>query len=87
MEELLNLGADLSYHDPHIPVLPRMRKHDIKLLNQALTPQYLAAQDCVLIVTDHTAVDWNLVLTNSRMVLDPRNALGKLPGKHDHVIC
>ena len=86
MEELLNLGADLSYHDPHIPVLPRMRKHDIKLLSQPLTPQYLAAQDCVLIVTDHTAVDWNAVFTHGRLIVDPRNALGKFPGNHEHVI-
>lgn len=86
MEELLLLGAELTYHDPHIPHMPRMRKHDIKLASQPLTPQYLAAQDCVLIVTDHSAVDWNTVLTHSRLVIDPRNALGKIPGNHEHVI-
>jgi len=86
MEELLLLGADLTYHDPHIQMIPRMRKYDIKMTSQPLTPQYLAAQDCVLIVTDHTAVDWNLVLKQSRLVIDPRNALGKIPGNHEHVI-
>lgn len=86
MEELSHLDAELTYHDPHIPVMPRMRKHDIKLTSQALTPHYLEAQDCVLILTDHTAVDWNTVLWHSRLVIDPRNALGKIPGSHDHVI-
>jgi UDP-N-acetyl-D-glucosamine dehydrogenase len=86
IEELLHLGADLSYHDPHIAAMPRMRKHDIRLVSQALTPQYLAAQDCVLIVTDHTAVDWNAVFQHSRLIVDPRNALGKIPGNHEHVI-
>jgi UDP-N-acetyl-D-glucosamine dehydrogenase len=86
IEELLHLGAVLSYHDPHIPVLPRTRRHDIKLTSQPLTPPYLAAQDCVLIVTDHTAVDWNMVCKQSRLVVDPRNALGKIPGNHAHVI-
>jgi UDP-N-acetyl-D-glucosamine dehydrogenase len=86
MEELLQLGADLTYHDPHIPILPKTRKHDIKMTSQPLTPQYLAAQDCVLIVTDHTAVDWNMVLKHSRLIIDPRNALGKIPGNHEHVI-
>jgi len=87
IEELLHLGAELSYHDPHIPVMPRMRKHDIKLLSQPLTPQYLAAQDCVLIVTDHTAVDWNAIFKHARLIVDPRNALGPIPGNHEHVIC
>jgi UDP-N-acetyl-D-glucosamine dehydrogenase len=86
MEELLHLGADLSYHDPHIPNMPRMRKHEIKLSSQPLAPQYLAAQDCVLIVTDHTGVDWGLVHKHARLIVDPRNALGKIPGNREHVI-
>lgn len=86
IEELKHLGADLSYHDPHIPVMPRMRKHDIKLSSQTLTPQYLEAQDCVLILTDHTAIDWSSVLTHSRLVVDPRNALKDISGNRAHVI-
>ncbi|HEY3963084.1 MAG TPA: UDP binding domain-containing protein, partial [Planctomycetaceae bacterium] len=86
IEELLHLGADLSYHDPHIPQLPKMRKHDLRLTSQILTEEYLAGQDCVLIVTDHSAVDWNLVLKASRLIIDPRNALGKTAGSHEHVI-
>jgi UDP-N-acetyl-D-glucosamine dehydrogenase len=86
MEELLHLGAQLTYHDPHISQMPRMRKHDIRLSSQILTPQYLAAQDCVLIVTDHSAVDWNLVHKHARLIVDPRNALGKVSGSREHVI-
>lgn len=86
MEELLHLGADLTYHDPHIPQMPRMRKHEIRLSSQPLSPQYLAAQDCVLIITDHSAVDWNLVHKHSRLIVDPRNALGKVRGSREHVI-
>jgi UDP-N-acetyl-D-glucosamine dehydrogenase len=86
LEELLQLGADLSYHDPHVPAVPRMRKHEIRLTSQPLTAAYLAAQDCVLIVTDHSAVDWDLVVRHARLVVDPRNALGRLAGNHEHVI-
>jgi UDP-N-acetyl-D-glucosamine dehydrogenase len=86
IEELLQLGADLSYHDPHVPLLPKMRRHDLRLTSQTLTEEYLAHQDCVLIVTDHTAVDWKLVLKASRLIVDPRNALGQTPGSHEHVI-
>ncbi|MGQ0633928.1 MAG: nucleotide sugar dehydrogenase [Planctomycetaceae bacterium] len=86
IEELLHLGAVLSYHDPHVPQLSRTRKHDLRMASQALTAEYLAAQDCVLIVTDHSAVDWGLVLAHGRLIVDPRNATGKLPGSREHVI-
>ena len=71
IELLLRLGARVSYHDPHIPQLPKMRKHDLRLSSQPLTEEFLASQDCVLIVTDHTAGDWNLVLIASRLVVAP----------------
>jgi UDP-N-acetyl-D-glucosamine dehydrogenase len=86
IEELLKLGAHITYHDPHIPQMPRMRKHQISMESQPLTADYLAAQDCVVIVTDHSAVDWNLVLEHARLVIDPRNATAKGTGSHAHVI-
>jgi len=86
IEELLSLGAELSYHDPHIPQLPRMRKYALSMDSQALTPEYLAAQDCVVIVTDHSAVDWTLVLEHSRLIIDPRNATAKADGNRTHVV-
>ena len=51
-------------HDPDLP----------ELKSQALTPEYLAAQDCVLISTDHTAYDHDFIVQHSQMVLDTRNA-------------
>jgi UDP-N-acetyl-D-glucosamine dehydrogenase len=76
--ELLDqAGAQLSYHDPHVPVFT-VGGHT--LASQPLTGDYLAAQDGVLIVTDHHAVDWELVRRCARLVLDTRNALGRLEG-------
>jgi UDP-N-acetyl-D-glucosamine dehydrogenase len=75
MELLLKGGADVSYNDPHIPQLPPTRKHpQLRLTSQPLTPEYLQAQDCVLIVTDHSAYNWAWVLEHSRLVVDTRNA-------------
>ena len=52
MERLHQLGADLSYNDPHIPRLPKMRHYNtLDLDSQPLTPAYLCTRDCVLIVT------------------------------------
>ena len=78
--ELLKLlrarGAVLSYNDPHVPTLPKMRHYpDLPpLRSEELTPGYLAAQDCVLIATDHSAYDYDAIVEHSRFVLDTRNA-------------
>jgi UDP-N-acetyl-D-glucosamine dehydrogenase len=69
-------GAVLSYNDPHVPVLPKMRHYpDLPVMeSQDLTPAYLGAQDCVLIATDHSAYDYDFVVQHSKLVLDTRNA-------------
>jgi UDP-N-acetyl-D-glucosamine dehydrogenase len=77
--ELMNLlragGAELTYNDPHIPSLPRMRHHDVPdLASQPLTESYLAGQDCVLIATDHSAYDYDFIVRHSPLVVDTRNA-------------
>ncbi len=75
LELLMKLGAQVTYSDPHIPVLPKMRHWDVPLMSsQELTPQYLAAQDCVLIATDHTAFDYEFIVKHGRLVIDTRNA-------------
>ena len=77
VELLDQAGAEVSYHDPHVPVFAVGER---RLQSQPLTADYLAAQDCVLIVTDHDAVDWELVRRCAARVLDTRNALGRLDG-------
>ena len=78
--ELLKLlgerGAILSYNDPHVPTLPRMRHYPNMpaMSSQELTPEFLASQDCVLISTDHSAYDFDFIVQHSRLVLDTRNA-------------
>lgn len=68
-------GADVSYHDPHVPLFPRMRRHDIKLESIPLDQDRLAASDVVLIVTDHRAVDYAFVGQHARLIVDSRNAM------------
>jgi UDP-N-acetyl-D-glucosamine dehydrogenase len=75
MEQLLRKGAVVNYNDPHIPVLPAMRRYPhLDMKSQPLTPAYLQAQDCVLIVTDHSAYDWPWIVEHSPLVVDTRNA-------------
>ena len=75
MELLLAGRAKVTYNDPHVPRLPRMRHHEVPPMDsQALTAEYLAAQDCVLIATDHSAYDYDFIVRSSRLVVDTRNA-------------
>ena len=67
-------GAAVSYHDPHIPRFPRMRKHSITLSSQPLTRATPAAADCVLIITNHSTYDYDFIVRHSQCVLDTRNA-------------
>jgi len=71
---LQGLGAEISYHDPHIPIAPRMRTwKDLEPLRSVdLTPEVLAAQDAIVIVTDHSDVDYSLILEHAQLVIDTR---------------
>jgi UDP-N-acetyl-D-glucosamine dehydrogenase len=65
-------GARICYHDPHIP---HLHEDGLDLRSAALTPESLAAADCVVIVTDHSSVDYAAVAKHSRIVVDTRHAL------------
>nr|PZN18008.1 MAG: nucleotide sugar dehydrogenase [Pseudomonadota bacterium] len=76
--ELMHLlgerGAQVRYHDPHIPVLPSLRSwpHLGRLESVPLTGEVLSAQDAVLIATDHSAVDYGFVLEKAPLIVDTR---------------
>ncbi len=70
-------GAVVSYHDPHVPTFPHMRKYDIHMDSSELTPDTVSAADCVLIVTDHDIVDYTMIGEHARLVVDTRNAMAR----------
>jgi UDP-N-acetyl-D-glucosamine dehydrogenase len=75
MELLLARGAELTYNDPHVPALPKMRHHRLPALTSTpLTADFLASQDCVLIATDHSAYDYDFIVRYAPLVVDTRNA-------------
>lgn len=73
-ELLRQLGATLSYHDPHIPKSPAMRSWpNIPAMESLpLTKETLQAHDAVVIVTDHSVVDYNFVLEHAPLIVDTR---------------
>jgi len=74
IEKLKGLGAKVTYNDPFIPKAPKQREHNLGLVSQKLTPKFLAAQDAVLISTNHSSYDYAWIVKHSRLVIDSRNA-------------
>jgi len=64
VELLRTAGADVSYHDPHVPEFDGMRS----------APLEPGAYDCVAIVTAHSAIDYADLVEHARVVVDFRNA-------------
>jgi UDP-N-acetyl-D-glucosamine dehydrogenase len=86
MDLLLQLGADLTYSDPHVPHLPQMRHYDLPEMNsQELTPEFLASLDAVLISTDHSAFDYKSIAQHAPLVIDTRNATQHVVDHRDKI--
>jgi len=69
-------GADVEYHDPHVP---RFREDGVELVSLPLTAEILRRADCVVIVTDHTAIDYALVAREAALIVDTRHVLPRRP--------
>jgi UDP-N-acetyl-D-glucosamine dehydrogenase len=69
-------GAKVSYNDPYIPHLVGHREYPgLELKSVPLTKALLRKADVVVISTDHTAYDYDLIVKNSKLVVDTRNAV------------
>ena len=79
IELLLAKGAVVSYNDPFVSAIPRMRQHDLQMASQKLTEESLAAADCVLIATDHSAYDYHFIGQHAQLLVDTRNAMSHAP--------
>jgi UDP-N-acetyl-D-glucosamine dehydrogenase len=82
LEQLRQRGAIVSYHDPLIPTLPPMRHHPgLRLDSQPLSEPFLRSLDCVVVVTDHSNIDYERVVRLAPVVVDTRNVTANLePG-------
>jgi UDP-N-acetyl-D-glucosamine dehydrogenase len=66
-------GATILYHDPFIPSLPTFRKYHFKLNSSPLTKPLLQRLDAVVVVTDHSQVDYAWVVRYAPLIIDTRN--------------
>ena len=69
---LMKKGALVSYYDPYLPYL---KIHNINLKGVKFNKAAFKDSDCVVIITDHSNVDYKFIAENSKLVVDTRNVL------------
>jgi UDP-N-acetyl-D-glucosamine dehydrogenase len=75
VELLQKAGSEVAYHDPHVPEFEGMRSVDYE-------PE---SYDCVVIVTAHSAIDYDDLIRRAEVIVDLRNATGNSGSKHEKV--
>jgi UDP-N-acetyl-D-glucosamine dehydrogenase len=76
---LQNAGADVAYHDPHVPSFV---ENGVEMSSSPLEP---AEYDCVVVVTNHSEIDYSALVDQSVLVVDLRNATGAKGRRSDKV--
>jgi len=85
IEILKHRGAKVDYNDPYIPTTHKQREHDLRMKSVPLTPQSLRRYDCVVISTDHDCYDYKMIVRNAKLIVDTRNACGRVRGPKKNV--
>jgi UDP-N-acetyl-D-glucosamine dehydrogenase len=83
MRLLEERGADVRYHDPFVP---RFRENGHEFVGVSLTHEELAASDAVVIVTDHSGVDYQMVADHAALVVDTRNATARTKASRARIV-
>ncbi len=74
VELLREWGMEVQYHDPYVPRYPKGRRGDLGLSSIPLNEETLRGHEAVLILTDHSCVDYQWVADHADLVIDTRNA-------------
>ncbi len=75
IELLRERGAHADYSDPFIRATWKMRRYNLGLTSVNLTPESIASYDAVIISTNHTAFDYEMLAKHARLVVDTRDAM------------
>jgi UDP-N-acetyl-D-glucosamine dehydrogenase len=72
IENLQKLGAEVSFHDPYVPEV-HLEGNGQQLRGIALSNEAVTSADCVVIVTDHRAIDYGALAEQAQLIVDTRN--------------
>jgi UDP-N-acetyl-D-glucosamine dehydrogenase len=79
-------GAQVSYHDPFVPHLERGHGFDDEMSSVPCELSALGEYDAVVILTDHSCIDYGAVVENARLVIDTRNATKKVGRNSEKIV-
>jgi UDP-N-acetyl-D-glucosamine dehydrogenase len=79
IRELKARGASVAYADPHVETLD---VDCVKMRGVRLTPASLKTFDCAVVVADHEAFDYRMIIKGSCVIVDARNALKKFKARN-----
>lgn len=80
LEMLEAVGAEVVFHDPHVPVIPMTREHSDLAGRVSVSADAASDADAVLIVTDHDNVDYRRLAGNAELIIDTRNVMRGVTG-------
>ena len=86
IELLRERGAEVSYHDPYVPATHEMRHHNLDMRSVELSDAALRTADVVLIITDHTSIDYERVVRLAPLVVDTRNATRNVTAGRERIV-
>ena len=79
-------GASVAYHDPYVPELVPGHGVTEPMKSLPLSRELLAASDVVIILTDHTCVDYGEVVAHAPLVVDTRNATAGVAFHRERIV-
>ncbi|HSN94756.1 MAG TPA: nucleotide sugar dehydrogenase [Anaerolineaceae bacterium] len=77
---LLEKGAEVTYYDPYVPEIDQ---DGLLMQSEKELQAAVEKADCVAIITNHSKIDYAMLLEKSKVIFDARNALKDVPGKKD----
>ncbi|MBZ5645370.1 MAG: nucleotide sugar dehydrogenase [Acidobacteriia bacterium] len=87
LELLTARGAILDYNDPYFPEIPKLRHYNFQGMKSVpIDAKSLASYDCVLIATDHTSYDYQMIVESAQLVVDTRNVTRRIARNRNKIV-
>jgi UDP-N-acetyl-D-glucosamine dehydrogenase len=87
MDLLARRGTRVDYNDPFVPELRHFRHYDFSGIRSVeLTPENLGTFDCVVITTDHSVYDYQMIVDSAKLVVDTRNATRRVTRNREKIV-
>jgi UDP-N-acetyl-D-glucosamine dehydrogenase len=79
-------GAEIEYHDPYVPHVEAGHGFNYDMKSVPISAETIASYDAVLILTDHSCIDYEMVVKNAQQVVDTRNATRDVKANREKIL-